>query len=373
MSDKILIIGGGIIGLSLGWQLAKKGKDVEILERDKAGKAASYVAAGMLAPHSEMGFEDMELFTLCRKSLDMYPGFVEELSKDSGIKVEAEMQGCILPGFDRDDIERLRRIYDFREKVDLPVVWLSGTEAREIEPYLSPKCTGAIWIEEDGQVNNRLLLDALKIAFEKAGGKLYEDHLVERINIVNGKVKGAHFHEIDVDYGTVVLAAGAWSKKIEGIPENVLPPVRPVKGQIINLKMNESCNLSKIVRAPDVYLLPKSDGRLIVGASNEEMGFDIDPTAGEIYRLLERGWETIPSIYDLTIESIEVGLRPGSRDHEPIIGDTDIEGLYYATGHYRNGILLTPVTAYELTDWIVTGKRSEILSPFQLSRFFEEV
>jgi glycine oxidase len=309
----------------------------------------------------------MGLFNLCRRSLEMYPGFVAELSKDSGMTIEAEINGCILPGLDRDDNERLRRIFVFRERAGLPVVWLNGNEAREIEPYLSPKCTGAIWIEDDGQINNRKLLEALIIAFQKCGGLLYEDHNVERINVENGKIKGAFFHDINVDYDKVVIAAGAWSKQFEGIPEYALPPVRPVKGQIINLKMTDSCKLSKVIRAQDVYLLPKSDGRLIVGASNEEMGFDTNPTAGEIYRLLERGWETVPSIYDLPIESIEVGLRPGSRDHEPIIGDSDVSGLYFATGHYRNGVLLTPVTAYELSDWIVTGQPSEILSNFNIS------
>ena len=369
MSNKVLIIGGGIIGLSLGWQLAKKGKEVEILERDKAGRSASWVSAGMLAPHSEMGFEEMELFELCRKSLELYPQFMQEVSKDSGIQVEPELNGCILPAFDRDEIERLRRIYEFREKVGLPIKWMSGTEAREIEPYLSPKCTGAIWIEEDGQVNNRKLLEALKAAFINCGGKLFEDHQVDEIIIKDGKIYGAQFHNINAEYDNIVIAAGAWSKQIKGIPENVIPPVRPVKGQIISLRMNDSCRLTKVVRAQDVYLLPKSDGRLIVGATNEEMGFDLNPTAGEVYRLLERGWETVPSIYDLPIDSIDVGLRPGSRDHEPIIGDCEIEGLYFATGHYRNGILLTPITAYELSDWMVSGNPSEILKPFQLSRF----
>lgn len=151
-----------------------------------------------------------------------------------------------------------------------------------------------------------------------------------------------------------------------------MPPVRPVKGQIVSLRMNDSCRLKKIVRARDAYLLPKSDGRLVVGASVEEMGFDTNPTAGEIFRILERAWEAVPSIYDLPIESIDVGLRPGSRDHQPIIGDTDVDGLFFATGHYRNGILLTPVTAYELSEWIVTGNRSETLKNFQLKRFYEE-
>jgi glycine oxidase len=369
---KILIIGGGIIGLSTGWQLVKKGCDVEILERGKAGESASRAAAGMLAPQAEMGFEDIELFNLCRTSLALYPDFVNELYIDSGIKVDVEKTGCILPGFDRDDYERQRRLYDFREKIGLPVVWLTGSEAREVEPFLSPKCTGAIWIEDDAQINNRKLLDALKIAYEKCGGKLYEEHNVEKINIENGRVKGAHFHGIDVEYDKVIVSAGAWAKQIKGLPENLLPPVRPVKGQIINLKLNDSCKLTKVVRAPDVYLLPKSDGRLVVGASCEEMGFDLNPTAGEVFRMLERAWEAVPSIYDLAVDSIEVGLRPGSRDHMPIIGNSEVEGLYYATGHYRNGILLAPITSYELSNWIISEKKSGVLEKFQLSRFYKE-
>ncbi len=367
-----VIIGGGIIGLSVGWQLAKKGINVEILERDLAGRSASWAAAGMLAPQAEMGFEDIELFYLCRKSLDVYPKFVEELYNDSGIKVEVEKTGCILPAFDRDDAERLRRLYDFREKIGLPVVWLTGSEAREIEPFLSPRCTGAIWIEDDAQINNRKLLEALKIAFLKCGGKLFEEHTVENINISGGKVTGVHIHGIDIKADNVIVAGGAWSKQIQGIPDNLLPPVRPVKGQIINLRLNDSCRITKIVRAPDVYLLPKSDGRLILGASVEEMGFDVNPTAGEIFRLLERGWEAVPSIYDLTIESIDVGLRPGSRDHKPIVSDCEVVGLFFATGHYRNGILLTPITAYELSKWISTGKSSEVLKGFEISRFYAE-
>lgn len=367
-----IIIGGGIIGLSIGWQLAKKGVNVEILEKGKAGLSASRAAAGMLAPQAEMGFEDIELFYLCRNSLDLFPRFTEELYNDSGIKVELERTGCILPGFDRDDAERLRRLYDFREKIGMPVLWLTGSEAREIEPFLSPRCTGAIWIEDDAQINNRLLLDALKIAFVKCGGRLYEDHEVEEIIIEGDKVKGIKVHGTNLNFNNVVIAAGSWSKQIKGLPDNLLPPVRPVKGQIINLRLNDSCKISKVVRAPDVYLLPKSDGRLIVGASVEEQGFDVNPTAGEIFRLLERGWEAVPSIYDLPIESIDVGLRPGSRDHMPIVGDSEVEGLYFATGHYRNGILLTPVTAFEMAEWISTGNKSDVLKGFGIERFYKE-
>lgn len=372
MSSKTIIIGGGAIGLSLGWQLAKKGVDVEILERGNAGKSSSYAAAGMLAPNAEIGFEDIELFYLCRKSLEMYPAFLEELARDSGIKIEVDKCGAIMPAFDRDDSERIRRLFDFREKIGLPVEWLSGEEAREIEPYLSPKCTYAVWIPDDGQIDNRKLLEALKIAFINSGGKLYEDHPVEKINIVNGKAAGVHIHGIDIEADNVVVCAGSWSKSIDGLTPDIQPPVRPVKGQAISLILDDNCKVSHAVRAPDVYLVPKKDGRLVVGASVEEMGFDENPTAGEIFRLLERAWEAVPSIYDLKIQSIDVGLRPGSRDHSPIIGDTSINGLYFATGHYRNGILLTPLTAIELSEWIITGNCSKVLNDFHLSRFYNE-
>jgi glycine oxidase len=183
---------------------------------------------------------------------------------------------------------------------------------------------------------------------------------------------GMVVNDKEIAVSNLVIAAGAWSKQIEGIPENVLPPVRPVKGQILSLHMQGETKITHAVRGRDVYLVPKADGRLIIGASNEEMGFDTNPTAGEIYRLLERAWETVPGIYEYPIEEIQVGLRPGSLDHEPIIGDSEIEGLYFATGHYRNGILLTPITAFELSEWIVTGRKSEVLEPFQISRFYKE-
>lgn len=373
MKDKITIIGGGIIGLSIGWKLLKKGFQVEIFERGKVCTGASLVAAGMLAPQAEMGFEEIELFRYCRKSLELYPVFCAELSNDSGINIKIEKCGSLMLAFDRDDTERLRRLYDFREKVGLPVQWITGSEAREIEPLLSPRCTNAIWIEDDAQINNRILLEAIKKAFINSGGKLFEHQEVVSVNIKNGKVRSIQVNGENIESGSVIICAGSWSKQIAGIPEELLSPVRPVKGQLINLVMNNECNLSHALRAPDVYLVPKSDGRLIIGASVEEKGFDITPTAGEIFRLLERGWETIPSIYDLQIDSIEVGLRPGSRDHEPILGKTDVEGLYYATGHYRNGILLTPVTAMDMSELIADGNESEEIKHFSISRFYQKV
>jgi glycine oxidase len=372
MNKKISIIGGGVIGLSLGWQLARKGADVEIFERETAGKGAGWVAAGMLTPQAELGFEEIELFNLSRKSLELYPKFLSELKEDSGMDVIMDRCGSLFTGFDRDDMARLRRLYDFREKVNLPAQWLTGSEAKELELMLSPKCTCGLWMPDDAQVENRDLLNALHIAVKNRGCKIHENAKVESIKIDNGKVKGIIANGYEIEASNIVVAAGAWSKQIEGIPENILPPVRPVKGQIMSLRMEGDNRVTHAVRGRDVYLVPKADGRLIVGASNEEMGFDTNPTAGEIYRLLERAWETVPGIYEYPIQEIKVGLRPGSRDHEPIVGDSEIEGLYFATGHYRSGILLTPITAAELSEWIITGKKSEVLAPFQLSRFYKE-
>ena len=369
---KVSIIGGGVIGLSLGWQLARKGAEVEIFERDLAGRGAGWVAAGMLTPQAELGFEEIELFNLMLRSFELYPKFLDELKEDSGMDVKMDRCGSLFAGFDRDDMTRLRRLYDFRERVNLPAKWLTGTEAKELEPMLSPKCTCGLWMEDDAQIENRDLLNALQTAFRKRGGHIHEIANVISVKIDNGKVIGIKVNDKYVEVSNLIVAAGAWSKQIEGIPENLRPPVRPVKGQIMSLRMQCSSRITHAIRGRDIYLVPKADGRLIVGASSEEMGFDTNPTAGEIYRLLERAWETVPGIYEYPIEEIKVGLRPGSRDHEPIIGDSGIDGLYFATGHYRSGILLTPVTAFELSDWIISGKKSEVLVPFQLSRFYKE-
>ncbi len=372
MEKKNYIIGGGIIGLAVGWQLARAGKNVEIYECNSAGKSASWVAAGMLAPYAEAYFEGLELFELCKESLSLYSKFLDELNEDSGTTISLDKCGTLIIGFNRDDIERLQRLYNFYLQNQFPVYWLDGEEARQIEPLLSPKTIVAIWIPDEAQIDNRALIEALKIAFIKRGGQIYENSLVEEVKLNNGKVAGIKVNNsiLNTSNSIVILAAGSWSKKIIGISEELLPPVRPVKGQIISLSMNESYKLTHIIRAPDVYLSPKSDGRLLVGASSEEKGFDLNPTAGEVMWLLRRAWEAIPVVYELAITELNVGLRPGSRDNAPIIGQSKIENLYFATGHYRHGILLTPVTAYGMKELIISNTIVDFIKPFLPSRFF---
>jgi glycine oxidase len=307
--------------------------------------------------------------SLGRRSLRLYPEFLEDLKEDAGTEVRLDTRGTLLIGLDRDDAERLRRLCEFREHLGLPVKWLSGTEAREIEPLVSPRASSAIWIPDDHQVDNRGLVEALKTALRKCGGSLYEDCPVEEVLSEGGRVRGVRTAEGETDAACVVVAAGCWSKKIGGIPKGLLPPVRPVKGQIITLQEDELYSLTHVIRAPDAYLVPKGDGRIILGASEEDMGFDTTITAGAVYRLLERGWRAVPSIYDLPIQEIIAGLRPGSRDHDPIVGKSTMEGLYIATGHYRHGILLAPATAMEVSDLILEGRSSRVFSPFVPTRF----
>jgi len=367
----INVIGAGIIGLSLGWQLVRRGIPVVVYERDEAGRSASWAAAGMLAPHSEVGFEEEAFLRLGIESLNQFPRFLDELEEDTGRRVPLDDRGTLIVGFHRDDTERIRRLYEFREHLGLPVKWLPGSEGREIEPLLSPKITAAIWLPDDCQINNRALVDALKEAFVSRGGVLKEHTPIRSIVMDGDRARGVRTEEDEIASSSVVLAAGCWSGLVDGIPETLRPPVRPVKGQIVSLRMGNEFRFEHVVRAPDAYLLPKDDGRLLVGATQEEMGFDVTPTAGPVMRLLERGWEAIPSIYDLAIDTIDVGLRPGSRDNEPLIGSTEIRDLYYATGHHRHGILLAPVTAYAMCDVILEGKTSELVTPFHPSRFLK--
>ncbi|UCH84626.1 MAG: glycine oxidase ThiO [Candidatus Latescibacterota bacterium] len=368
----IVVIGGGIIGLSVGWQLSRRGVPVVLYERGKTGQAASRVAAGMLAPHSEVGFEEEDFLKLGVAGLEDFPRFLDELETDSDRRVELDDRGTLIVGFHRDDTERIRRLYEFREHLGLPVKWLPGSAGRDIEPLLSPKITASIWLPDDTQVNNLELLDALALAFVNRGGVLKEMTPVESVNIEAGRATGVTTATDEITAAAVVVAAGCWSGGIDGIPGESRAPVRPVKGQIVTLRMDGDYEFGHVVRAPDVYLLPKNDGRLLVGATQEEMGFDITPTAGPVMRLLERGWEAIPSIYDLPLESVDVGLRPGSRDNEPLVGASDVDRLYYATGHHRHGILLAPITAYAMTDVILDGKLPPLFEPFKPTRFMRK-
>ncbi len=378
MTDKeICIIGGGVIGLGIGWQLAKMGVSVTIFERNIVGCGASWAAAGMLAPLAEAHTEEAALLELGCKSLALYPKWVDELEADADMSIGYRVEGTLIVGLDEDDTQQLHHLFDAQQNLGLDVNWLTGRRAREIEPVLSSRVTAAIHCATDYQVDNRLMLMALQRAFQRCGGVLYENTSVEKIVIYNGIAIGAQtkngIHESDV----FVLSAGCWSAQIGGIPDAMCPPVRPVKGQMLALQMEGGISIKTVIRTvrakypTSVYLVPREDNRLIVGATSEEMGFDTRLTAGGMFELLRGTWEIVPGIYELPILETWAGLRPGSRDNAPILGKTPIQNLIYATGHYRNGILLTPITAYEIANLIVTGETSHTIELFQLNRFLK--
>ena len=374
-NKKILIIGGGVIGLGIGWQLAKAGAAVTIHDRGQAGRGASWAAAGMLGPIAEAHSDELDLLKLSNQSLARYPGWVNELEAETEMSIGYRAEGTLIIAIEPDDMYQLEHAYALQQNLGLNVEWLSGREARQIEPALSPYVTAAIRCETDHQVDNRLMAQALQRAYQGRGGMLHQNSTIERIVIENGTATGVQTQDGFQGADMCILAAGCWSGHINGLPETIIPPVRPVKGQMLALQMREGITIKNVIRTvkarypTPVYLVPRTDGRLIVGATTEELGFDTDLTVGGIYELLRGAFEAVPGVYELPLIETWTGLRPGSRDNAPILGKTSVENLIYATGHYRNGILLTPITAYEIAKLVLTGETSETIAPFQLDRF----
>ena len=370
----VAIIGGGVIGLAIGWRLVQQGARVDIFERDAAGRGASWAAAGMLAAGIEAEPGEDALYALNRRSQAMWPGFAAELEAAAGMRVGYRAEGTLEVALTRDDIARLRFHYEHRRSLGIALEWLSGAEARRREPHLHPGAAAAVLSAGDHQVDNREVATALRHAFIAAGGTLHEHQPVDAIETAAGRVSALRIGERRHRADQIVLAAGAWSRGIAGLPAAARPPVRPIKGQMLALRMDAATPLVRhVLWTPRVYLVPRSDGRLIVGGTVEERGFDSALTAGGIFALLEGAWRAVPGIEDLPIEEMWVGFRPGSRDDAPILGPSAIDGLVLATGHYRNGILLTPVTAEAVSHYILTGEIAKAIRPFGIDRFAAKV
>ena len=369
MQQPVIIVGAGVIGLSIAWALSRTGARVVVFDSGVAGREASWMSAGMLAPETEMGFEDEALYVLGRESMNRWPEFVRTLEQESGMSVDYRTEGILHVADDRDHREALRRHYEFQKEQGLDVQWLTGAEAREIEPFLAPRLPGAVFSRSDHQVDNQLLVDALAVASKKNGVTIQEHTPVKAVEPSEDRPAVILENGSRVGGSRVILTAGAWSRTIDGLEVDARPPVRPVKGQMLQLKMEPPFELKHVVWGPHCYLTPKSSGRLLLGATVEERGFDRTVTAGGLYSLLEAGWRIVPGIYDLEVTETWAGLRPGSRDNEPILGMSSAAGVVFATGHYRNGILLVPVTADEIARLVLTGETSRWISPFSPHRF----
>ena len=369
MEKGTLIIGAGVVGLGVGWKLAQRGEPVTILERGLAGREASWAAAGMLAPANEAHYQQDSNLELARESMRLYPEFVAELEGCSGIEVDYRTEGTLAVSLDADDAAVMKELYEYQLEKGLPVRWLSGDEVREMEPQLSNFVSAGVSCPMDHQIDNRKLMEALKQAFLKAGGTLCEHTEVTHIRCGNGRYLGVMAGEREWPGGRLVLAAGSWSGLLSGLPEQVRPPVRPVKGQMFSLRAPRLDFLTHVIRSPDIYIAPKSDGRIVFGATVEDMGFDRGLTAGGLYSLLKGAWEAVPGVYDLPIEETWSGFRPGSRDNAPLLGASQVEGLFIATGHHRHGILFAPATAIHMSQLILDGKPPAALLPFSPGRF----
>lgn len=360
--QKTIVIGGGVVGLGVAWELARRGQAVIVLERNRIGAGASDAAAGMLCPMAELDFVEDELLLLKRDSLERYPAFVEALETASEIDVGLKLTGTLSVALDRDDAAALRRHYEHRRTLDLPVAWLTGAEVRRRQPGLSPRVQAGIHVPVEGQVDNRRLVQALGVAARRAGVTIREG--AEVLEVAGpGRVQLAG-EVLTADH--VVVAAGAWSRQLGPTRQT---PVRPVRGEMLAVQMDPVDALGCVVRAPDCYLVPRADGRLIIGATSEEVGFDDRVTAGGLFELLRGASETLPGVREWEVLETWAGLRPGTLDNDPILGHTEVPGLTLATGHYRNGILLLPATAHYVAEAVVTGATPEAIAPFGPGRF----
>lgn len=347
-SGEVVIVGGGIIGLTVAWRLGRLGTEVTVIERDTFGGATSHVAAGMLAPAAEVEFgaAGRRLLDLGLRSADMWPEFASELEQASGSQVGLRRTGTLLLARDEDEVAELERALAFRRSLGLNVERLRPSQAREREPALAPTLRLALELSDDHAVDPRQVTGALRLACQAAGVRLREYAPVSSLLLDGGRVRGVLMADGErVRSDAVVLSMGPWAERIEGLAEEARVPVRPVKGQILRLRDPSGPGLlERVVRYEGGYLVPRGDGRYVLGATVEERGFELAPTAGGIHELLREARELVPGITELEIEELSVGLRPSTPDNLPVIGRGAVEGLVWATGHHRNGILLAPLT-----------------------------
>ena len=342
-----VVVGAGVIGLACAWRAALRGLRVRVLERDQPGSGASGVAAGMLAPVGEAAWGEERLLEAALASHATWPAFADELAQASGVASGFIAGGALHVALDRDEAAELRRRHELMTSLSLAAEWLSPHECRALEPGLHPSVFGGVHAPHESGVDPAALVLALRSACERAGVEVATGAEVTEAIIENDRLAGVVTNGGERHLGgATVLAAGAWSGRADWLPEAARPPVRPVKGQILTLRGPADRPLAgRIVVTERVYLVPRADGHLIAGATVEELGFDTRVTAGGVHELLREAYRTLPDVAELELERAVAGLRPASPDNAPLVGPGAIEGLVLATGHFRNGILLAPLTA----------------------------
>ncbi|HZU76146.1 MAG TPA: glycine oxidase ThiO [Dehalococcoidia bacterium] len=362
----VVVVGAGVIGLATAWRAAQSGLTVVAVD-PAPGDGASRVAAGMLAPVSEAQVGEPEVLRLSLESLRRYPAFVAELEAESGRSTGFVQCGSLFVARDADDLAALDRELRFRERIGLSVQRLNAAECRALEPALAPGVRGGMLADGDHQIDPRRLVAALLEACVRRGVDVVPaqaELLVERSAVRGVRAAGA-----TIVAGAVVLAAGARSPRVAGLPLDVAPPVRPVKGQIVRLRSVSAPIVRHVIRGIDGYLVARLDGELVCGATMEEQGYDTAVTAGAVYEILRNARELIPDVSEMELVEVATGLRPATPDNAPCIGATAIDLLLLATGHHRNGILLAPITADIITALLRDESPPLDVQPFAPRRF----
>ncbi|MGH2865960.1 MAG: glycine oxidase ThiO [Solirubrobacteraceae bacterium] len=353
----VVVVGGGAIGLSIAWRASTRGLRVLVLERDRAGGGTSHVAAGMLAPIAEARPAEEPLLELGLHSARAYPEFVRELSRAAGQDVGYSRCGTLLVARDDDEARGLERELELRLRYGLAVERLRPSAARRLEPALTPALRLALDVPDDHAVDPRRLTAGLAAAIRSAGAEVREGTAVSGLEYTAGRVTGVTLADgAAVGAAAVVIAAGAWAGELT-TPTEI--PARPVKGQIMRLHDPSGPGLlRRVVRIGPTYIVPRGDGRYVIGGTSEERGFDTTVTAGAAFELLRDAGELVPGVSELVLDEFSAGLRPGTPDNLPVIGADAVAGLHWAVGHGRGGILLAPVTA-ELVCAALLGERDD--------------
>ena len=365
-----VVIGAGLIGLACAWRLQQRGLSVLVVDRElEAGAGASQVAAGMLAPVTEADFGEERLLRVNVRGRERWSAFAAELEERSGLPTGYRESGALVVAADRDDAEALRRLHEFQRSLGLQVEWLAPSACRRLEPGLSPRIAGAIHAHPDAHADPRATVRALASLVDEIALGVG----VRSVELSGERVTGVQTSDGVIRCGSVVVAAGAWSPALA--PDGHGPPVRPVKGQILELRVRAGMEapLNRIVRTPRCYLVARGDDQVVLGATVEEQGFDTAVTADGVFRLLEAAWEVVPEVGELELVGARAGLRPGTPDNGAVVGpDPDVEGLVWATGHWRNGVLLAPLTGECVAALLADGEEPDrelaALSPARFER-----
>ncbi len=350
-----------MIGLSCAWRAAQRGAGVAVVDRARPPAGATRVAAGMLAPVGELTFGEPELLQMTLAAADLYPEFVAELESATGVATGFARSGALHIALDRDEAAEMRRVHDLQRDMGLDAEWLSPRRCRELEPGLTPSFAGGVLAAGEAAIDPRALATALLAALDGEGVDLRFGAEVEAALIEGGRVAGVRLGDgRELAAAAVLLATGASAGETSWLPDEARPPVRPVKGQILELgpRGDEPPPCERIVASERVYLVPREDRRLIVGATVEEQGFDTAVTAGGVHELLREAYRLLPDIAEMELLEASAGLRPGTPDNLPRIGPSPVEGLLWATGHFRNGILMAPLAAEGIAG-LLAGERVE--------------